>query len=41
LRGSMQFVHFVLDLLCQVLHSANGFGKALYPRFDVLRLLLL
>jgi hypothetical protein len=36
LRGSMQFVHFILDLLRQVLHSADGFGEALYPRFDVL-----
>ena len=41
LRGGMQFVHFVLDLLRQVLHSPDGFGEALDPRFDVLRLLLL
>jgi hypothetical protein len=41
LRGGMQFVHFILDLLRQVLHSADRFGEALDPRFDVLRLLLL
>jgi hypothetical protein len=41
LGGGMQFVHFVLDFLRQVLHSPDGFGEALDPRFYVLRLLLL
>lgn len=41
LLGGMQFVHFVLDLLRQVLHSPDGFCEALDPRFHVLRLLLL
>ena len=41
LGGGMQFVHFVLDFLRQVLHSPDGFGEALDPRLYVLRLLLL
>jgi hypothetical protein len=36
LRGGMQFVHFILDFLRQVLHPSDGFCEALDPRFYVL-----